>query len=70
MKTAELKDTEEITRGMVKENVDVFATESSLAVAKDVQGLRAIFEEVCTLYKFMYNLVWRQFVIFHFEHQR
>eukprot|EP00795_Rhopilema_esculentum_P001457 gene1457-15882_t len=46
MKTAELKDTEEITRGMVKENFDVFATESSLAVAKDVQGLRAIFEEV------------------------
>ena len=47
MKTEELKETEIITRNMVNDNLTVFATESSLAVAKDVQGLRAIFEEVC-----------------------
>ena len=46
MKTEELKETEVITRNIVNDNVGVFATESPLSVAKDVQGLRAIFEEV------------------------
>ena len=46
MKTLELKETESITRNLVTDNLNVFAKESPLAVAKDVQGLRAIFEEV------------------------
>lgn len=50
MKTGELKDTEFITRDFVKNNLNVFATESPLAVAKDVQGLRAVFEEVYYLH--------------------
>ena len=50
MKTEELKKTELITRNLVKENHPVFATESALAVAKDVQGLRAIFEEVSNFF--------------------
>jgi len=46
MKTEELKETEVITRKIVNKNVGVFATESALSFAKDIQGLRAIFEEV------------------------
>ena len=46
MKTKELKETEVITRNIVNDSLEVYGTESPLAVAKDVQGLRAIFEEV------------------------
>ena len=46
MSTEELKNTENISREVITKNDAVFTQESSLAVAKDVQGLRAIFEEV------------------------
>ena len=46
MTTEQIKNTELTSQDIVSRNVDVFATETSLAVAKDIQGLRAIFEEV------------------------
>ena len=49
MKTEELKNAENITRDLVLKNQPIYATESALAVAKDIQGLRAIFEEVTQL---------------------
>ena len=54
MSTEELKNTENISREVITKNDAVFTQESSLAVAKDVQGLRAIFEEVpsCNVLRF------------------
>eukprot|EP00794_Sanderia_malayensis_P019007 gene19007-20919_t len=46
MKTEEVKNTELITRDLINKNQPIYSTESSLALAKDIQGLRAIFEEV------------------------
>jgi len=46
MSSKQVKETEKITRDLVEKNEEVVATESPLAVAKDVQGLRAIFDEV------------------------
>ena len=46
MSTKQVKEAETITRNIVEKNEEVIATESPLAVAKDVQGLRAIFDEV------------------------
>ena len=46
----QVKLTEEITRGIIKQDQPVFANTSSLAIAKDIQGLRAIFDEVSILY--------------------
>ncbi|KAJ7374691.1 Alanine--tRNA ligase, cytoplasmic [Desmophyllum pertusum] len=44
--TEQVKNTELTSQDIVSRNMDVFAKESSLAMAKDIQGLRAIFEEV------------------------
>lgn len=44
--TEQVKSTEQITRDIVRKKQDVHATVSPLAVAKDIQGLRAIFDEV------------------------
>jgi len=46
MTTAQVKETESITRDIINRNQDIYATVSPLAIAKDVQGLRAIFDEV------------------------
>ena len=46
MTTEQIKNTELTSQDIVARNMDVFAKESSLAMAKDIQGLRAIFEEV------------------------
>ncbi len=46
MKTEEIKNAEFITRDLVTKNQPIYSTESSLATAKEIQGLRAIFEEV------------------------
>lgn len=44
--TAEqVKNTEFISKSVVSKNEEVFAKESSLAVAKTIKGLRAVFEE-------------------------
>jgi len=41
----QVKQTERIANEMIAKNEEVFAKESALAVAKSVQGLRAVFEE-------------------------
>ena len=46
MTTEQIRNTEMTSQDIVSRNMDVYAKESSLAVAKDIQGLRAIFEEV------------------------
>ncbi|XP_073233426.1 alanine--tRNA ligase, cytoplasmic-like [Porites lutea] len=46
MTTEQIKNTELTSQDIVSRNMPVFATEVTLAVAKDIQGLRAIFEEV------------------------
>ena len=48
MTTEQIKNTEMTSQDIVSRNMDVYAKESSLAMAKDIQGLRAIFEEVGT----------------------
>lgn len=47
MTTSELENTENIVRTMIQDKKPVYAALAPLAVAKDIQGLRAIFDEVC-----------------------
>lgn len=46
MSVADVKAAEEIVNNMVKKNELVYAKETALAVAKNIQGLRAVFDEV------------------------
>lgn len=46
MTTEQIKNTELTSQDIVSKNMAVFAKEVPLALAKDIQGLRAIFEEV------------------------
>jgi alanyl-tRNA synthetase len=46
MNTKQIKECEEICKNIVNKKMSVFASNSSLAAAKDIQGLRAIFDEV------------------------
>ena len=46
MTTEQIKNTELTSQDIVSRNLAVFAKEVPLAMAKDIQGLRAIFEEV------------------------
>ena len=46
MTSSQLENTENIVRTMVQDKKPVYATTAALAVAKDIQGLRAIFDEV------------------------
>jgi alanyl-tRNA synthetase len=46
MNSKQIKDCEVICKDIVDKKISVFASESSLAAAKDIQGLRAIFDEV------------------------
>ena len=48
MTTEQIKETEIISQDVVNQDLEVFAKEVPLAVAKDIAGLRAIFEEVGT----------------------
>ena len=54
MTTEQIKNTELTSQDIVSRNMPVFAKEVPLALAKDIQGLRAIFEEVSII---SYNLV-------------
>lgn len=45
MSAKQVKSTEEITKVVVGEKKQIYAKESSLGVAKTIQGLRAMFEE-------------------------
>ena len=46
MTTEQIKNAELTTQDIVVKNSPVFAKEAPLAMAKDIQGLRAIFDEV------------------------
>lgn len=46
MTPEQIKECEDISRGIILKNEPVFAKDASLAAAKAVQGLRAVFEEV------------------------
>ncbi|GFO25320.1 alanine--tRNA ligase, cytoplasmic-like [Plakobranchus ocellatus] len=46
MSVVDVKATEEIVNNMVKKNELVYAKETALAMAKSIQGLRAVFDEV------------------------
>lgn len=48
MTTEQIKETELISQDVVNQDLEVFAREVPLAVAKGIAGLRAIFEEVGT----------------------
>lgn len=45
MTTDQIKKLELITREMIQKNEPVYAKQSSLAVAKKINGLRAMFDE-------------------------
>ncbi|CAL7939430.1 unnamed protein product [Xylocopa violacea] len=45
MTTDQIQKAEEMTNSIIKENKKVYAKESNLALAKTIQGLRAMFEE-------------------------
>lgn len=45
MKTNQVKNAEEIAQRLIAKNEQVYAKESPLAVAKAIQGLRAVFDE-------------------------
>ena len=46
MSVKEVKETEEIVNQMAAKNEEVFARDTALALAKSIQGLRAVFDEV------------------------
>lgn len=46
MSVKEVKAAEEIVNNVVAKNEEVYAKETQLAVAKAIQGLRAVFDEV------------------------
>ena len=45
MKVGEVKKVEDIANQMIDRNQEMFAKEAPLAVAKTIQGLRAVFDE-------------------------
>jgi len=45
MTAAEVKKVEDIANGMINKNEEIYAKEAPLAVAKTIQGLRAVFDE-------------------------
>jgi alanyl-tRNA synthetase len=47
MKVNEVKQVEEVVNKMADKNGVVFDMNVNLAVAKAIQGLRAVFDEVC-----------------------
>ena len=46
MSVKEVKETEEVVNETAAKNEEVFARDTALAVAKSIQGLRAVFDEV------------------------
>lgn len=45
MTTKQLQETEAVTEEIIMKNKLIYAKESNLAIAKTIQGLRAMFEE-------------------------
>lgn len=48
MSVTQVKQVEDICNEVVRDNKQVFALDAPLAQAKAIQGLRAVFDEVCT----------------------
>ena len=46
MTPAQVKEAEEIANTLIKKNEEVFAKDTPLPLAKAIQGLRAVFDEV------------------------
>lgn len=55
MTAKQVEETENIVNDMAKKNKTVYAKEASLGVAKTIQGLRAVFDEVSHI--FLLNLL-------------
>lgn len=47
MSSEQIKNCEETVLEIIKANKTVYAKEAALSVAKEIQGLRAVFDEVC-----------------------
>ena len=50
MSAKQVKEAENIANEISKKNDKVFAKETPLAQAKAIQGLRAVFDEVCLFF--------------------
>ncbi len=48
MTDAQIRHAEEVVLQLIEKDPEVFATEVPLPLAKEVQGLRAMFDEVCS----------------------
>ena len=46
MKSQQIKNCEEIALKVIEANYPVYAKETPLSAAKEIQGLRAVFDEV------------------------
>lgn len=47
MSTEQIKNCEETVMEIINANKPVYAKETALSLAKEIQGLRAVFDEVC-----------------------
>ena len=47
MSSEQIKNCEETVLEIINANKPVYAMETALSVAKEIQGLRAVFDEVC-----------------------
>ena len=55
MSAIQVKEAEVIANEISKKNDKVFAKETPLAQAKAIQGLRAVFDEVCLFFPYQKN---------------
>ena len=62
MTDAQIKQAEETVQGIIEQNPPVYAQEAPLSLAKEVQGLRAMFDEVMSWFcLLLYSLLIRQY---------
>ena len=56
MSAIQVKEAELIANEISKKNDKVFAKETPLAQAKAIQGLRAVFDEVCLFFSYQFSM--------------
>ena len=56
MSAKQVKEAENIANEISKKNDKVFAKETPLAQAKAIQGLRAVFDEVCLFFPYQFTM--------------
>ena len=56
MSVKQVKEAENIANEISKKNDKVFAKETPLAQAKAIQGLRAVFDEVCLFFPYQFTV--------------